>query len=518
MKKISIIISILSSLFFTACEVANFDLQENPNSLSPDLVDPNLLLNGIQDLFEDAMVIVARNTDDVMRYEAMTDVYTDIAEPSALDGEWTRVFRLRENTKILENLVAQNEDLRFHRGIAKVLRAYATVTLVDYFGDIPFFEANNAVEIPNPMVTSGEEVYAAVLSDIDLAIEDFNNVELRPDTDLYFDGDEDKWIKFANSLKLKMLVNIGDQTRLNALLAEDNFIETIDEDFQFNYGITAVPESRHPYFQRGYLPDGFSQYIGNYFLWLLKDSKTVRDPRLRYYIYRQSARNITTCGGEPIFDFCYVGDFYSGRDHGDDGGSPSDGQTKTTYGVYPAGGTFDADNPDSGERSPNLGGAGIFPILLSSYVKFLRAEAALSIGTTGDPAALLEAGIRASMNKVLNFKNADEGSPFAATNEDVDAYVTAVMTEYNAATNETKLDIVMREYYLSSFGNAIESYNGYRRTGFPSNLQIPIKNESNPFPRTYSYPDDVVDTNSNIRQRPITTQVFWDTNPAGFIQ
>ncbi len=522
MKKITILICVLYSMFFMSCEVTDLDLQENPNELTPVSVDANFVLNEIQILFIESMSAIALNTDDVMRYESMSDAYTDIADNGALNGEWLDVYRLRENTKIIETLAESDDNLLFHRGVAKLLQAYSTATLVDYLGDIPFSQANDPNNF-NPAVDDDEAIYTTILADIDLAITDLNNATVTPDTDLYYDGDAAKWVKLANSLKLRLLLNTGNTSGINALLAADNLIDSEATDFQFRYTESQVPvDSRHPYFERGYDPGtGQSQYIGNFFMWLLKDSKSIRDPRLRYYVYRQTnvePGSLITCNDNPIFDFCYVGDFYWGRDHGDDRPRPNDRFRKTIYGLYPAGGTFDANNPEQGSNSPSLGGAGIFPVLLSSYMDFLKAEAVLSLGTNGDALASLESGIRASMAKTLNFDTSILTSSFAASQTDVDTYVAEVLTEYTAAGNTGKLDIVMREYYIAAFGNSIEAYNGYRRTGFPSNLQIPIINESNPFPRTFSFPEDAVNRNTSLTQRPVTNQVFWDKLPAGSLK
>lgn len=519
MKKSIILIIAIVGLLFNSCEVTDFDLQENPNQLTPDAISPDFLLNEIQLQFSEYIRTLSLNTDDVMRYENMSDTYADIAEPSALNGEWDLAYKMRENTKILENLAVDNDALLFHRGVAKILHAYGFATLVDYLGDVPFTEANIAGNF-NPGSDDDAGIYEMLIADIDLGITDLNNATVEPQLDLYFGGDASKWVKLANSLKLKLYVNMGSVNEINSLIADGNLITALSDDFQFQHSNALTPESRHLYFRRGYLPSGFTQYMGNYFMWLLKDSKTVRDPRLRYYIYRQT--NIDPTGGflkceqGDVFDFCYIGDFYWGRDHGDDQTRPADGELKATYGIYPGGGTFDADQGiPANETTDNLDGAGIFPILLASYVDFLKAEAVLSLETNGDSAAFLESGIRKSMDKVLNFGSVN--SSFAATQDDVNAYVENVMAEYTLASNNEKLDIVMREYYLAAYGNSIEAYNGYRRTGLPSNIQIPIKEKNVPFPRTFSLPGDEVSRNSSINQRPITNQVFWDTNPAGFI-
>jgi len=440
------------------------------------------------------MSAIALNTDDVMRYEGMRDAYTDIADPGALNGEWLDVYRLRENTAIIESLAENEDNLLFHRGIARILQAYSMATLVDYLGDIPFSEANDPNNF-NPAADDDEAIYTEILTTIDLAIADFNNATVAPNLDLYYNGDKEKWIKAANSLKFRLYLNTRNTNGINTLLSSRNLIDSETDDFQFQYTNVQVPaDSRHPYFQRGYDPtDGQGEYIGNFFMSLLKDSKSVRDPRLRYYFYRQTSMepgSLIDCTGDPIFDFCYIGEFYLGRDHGDDSPSPNDRFLKTIYGIYPGGGAFDGNNPIRGSDSSNLGGAGVFPVLLSSYMNFLKAEAALALGTNGDAMALLEAGIRSSMNKVIALGELSEvmntivieDDPnttavneertirdlFAATQTDVDRYVAEVMAEYQTADISRKLDIVMREYYIGRCCG--QEYFTNPTTGYKSSL------------------------------------------------
>lgn len=523
MKKIVISLSIVICTLFASCEVTDFDLQDNPNELPTNVINPSFLLNAIQTRFESGMSAFNLATDEIMRYESMNDTYTDEAEPGALDTEWANVYSIRENLNILDGLVAEDEELRFHKGIGTLLSVYSMATLVDFLGDIPFSEANQGVENLSPDVDDDAAIYTTLLTMIDMAIDDLRNAVRIPADDLYYDGDTTQWIRMANTLKFKLMLNTGDVEGINELLNEGNIIEDEADDFEFLYSSAANPaESRHAYFLRGYDgEDGQGEYIGNYFIWLLKDSKVVRDPRLRYYLYRQTDRapnaNELACAGDPVFDFCYTGDFYWGRDHGDVNPRPADRFLKTVYGLYPAGGTFDADNPQRAADSPNIGGAGTLPLILSSYVEFFKAEAVLRLGANGDAAASLEAGIRESINKVLNFS--DNIDPvFAATPTDVDDYVTNVMDEYALASAEGRLDIVIRELYIAAFGNSVEAYNAYRRTGFPSNIQIPVVDESIPFPRTFAMPEDALNRNTSLKQRSITNQVFWDTNPSGFIK
>ncbi|MEW7292308.1 SusD/RagB family nutrient-binding outer membrane lipoprotein [Aquimarina sp. 2304DJ70-9] len=241
------------------------------------------------------------------------------------------------------------------------------------------------------------------------------------------------------------------------------------------------------------------------------------DPRLRYYFYRQTDEDPTgddlPCEGLPGFNFCYIGDGYIGRDHGDALGVPNDGIERATYGLYPIGGKFDADDFTSVAAGAGAGGAGIYPFMLSFYTKFMMAESALISSTTGDPRTLLEEGVRGSMDKVLNFAPAQVNAAFAATTADVDAYVTEVLALYDAATtDDERLDVIIKEYYLALWGNGYEAWNNYRRTSFPSDLETHVQ-VPGPFARTFMYPAAEVNANSSIDQKTIDVRTFWDTNP-----
>ena len=150
--------------------------------------------------------------------------------------------------------------------------------------------------------------------------------------------------------------------------------------------------------------------------------------------------------------------------------------------------------------------------MLSSYVKFLRAESALITGTSGDPRTILEAAIRDSMKKVLEFDKGQVDVKFASTDEDVDNYIDYVLEKYDDAENESeKLNIIIKEYYIALWGNGIEAWNNYRRTHFPKSLSDHV-GTAGLFPRSFMYPSNVVNTNSNISQKAISEKVFWDTN------
>lgn len=518
-------------IVLVGCETGDLNQLEDPSSLTPSSVDPELLLNNVQLQFVNAIAYNESNEDGInvraSEFVRMQHLFGAYAGPFSLtsgsiDDLWTSLYReaLQDINVLIP--VATERDLQGFIGVAKILQAYAYVTLVDTFGDVPFSEALQGNENPNPKVDGGQAIYNAMFGIIDEGIAAINAPNSIMPNDLFYGGDKAKWVKVANTLKFKMYAQmrlVGDfSSEINALI-NSGLIDTATDDFQFQYSTTAsaTGESRHPYYALNYDTDGSDDYMNSYYVNLLKAEKGFADPRLRYYFYRQEPSAPTgddlECEGEAGFNFCYLGDFYWTRDHGDDDGVPPDQLKRTTYGLYPIGGAFDADNFTSVTINTGAGGAGIFPFMLSSYVKFLRAESALMAGTTGDSKTLLESGIRESMAKVLNFNVGQVNPTFAASQTDVDDYVTFVLAQYDSAsTDEERLDVIMKEYYIALWGNGYEAWNNYRRTSYPSDISAHVAT-SGDFPRSFVYPATVVNTNSSIDQKPVTTKVFWDTNP-----
>jgi hypothetical protein len=92
------------------------------------------------------------------------------------------------------------------------------------------------------------------------------------------------------------------------------------------------------------------------------------------------------------------------------------------------------------------------------------------------------------------------------------SYLTAVGLNYDNATN--KLDVVMTEFFITLYGNGIDAYNAYRRTGFPSRIQPNIEATPGKFIRSFLYPASETGTNPNVKQKASVGQrVFWDNNP-----
>lgn len=284
------------------------------------------------------------------------------------------------------------------------------------------------------------------------------------------------------------------------------------------------------------------------------DGVTIVDPRIRYYFYRKvddaAAQDQTTysCHFSPLptqedkpaywttvtgdsdLPYCIVPNSgYSGRDHGNGEGIPPDGPIRTSYGLYPGGGQFDDDGfTDTRQRGTTGGfGQGVLPIMQASLVDLLRAEAALTLNTNDDARALLESGIGKSLDRVESFESLvpstmgdqrtlRDGSAgtvkqlYGMTDARKDTYVDAVLGLFDAADDDGKLDLIAKEIMISAFGNGIEAYNMYRRTGKPSNMQPTLQQASGQFPYSGLYPTDHVERNANVSQKSLADRVFWD--------
>lgn len=355
--------------------------------------------------------------------------------------------------------------------------------------------------------------------------------------DLFYDGDISKWITLAKTLKLRIYNNtrlVDESTSrngINALINDGDLLDLSAEDFNVSFGTNnAAPDVRHPQFINNYVNSPSGEYMSMYFMNLMVSTD---DPRTRYYFYRQVGEYPAN-DAQGIFDlpclaesypshytpgvdpFCTsIDDGYWGRIHFDDQGLPSDENKITTWGTFPIGGKFDDDSFATIKQTSGMQGAGIQPVILSSYVYLMRAEAALTLGTNDSDAAMLEAGIRASIDKVINFDPATLDSDFAASQAAINAYVDEVLLAYSTASNEEKLNIIMTQAFIANWGNGVEPYNNYRRTGMPLNIQPAQTENPGAFIRTFKYPSVDIDNNSNISPKADqTVKVFWDLNTA----
>jgi hypothetical protein len=563
MKRLYKILSlalVCGSVFFYSCETLELDLTENPNALTPGQADVNFYLNSIQEDFvrqlEGDAGVAADNwgTGGFQNGDGFNDFgqtlvrlynygsrdYASGIQPGDGDDEWVNAYAgMLIDIKAM-NVLAEEANLTHHIAMGQFFQAYTLVVLADFFGDIPVTEALQGAENLNPNLEPGASAYDAAFGLLDLAIANFQaEAAADPDLDIFYNGDWDAWIKAANTLKMKMwlqlrLVDSGAKASFDAIVATGEYIQSTDEDFQYRWPATssAQPDTRHPRYGLNYQAAGAGDYMSN---WLMNLMDTREDPRKRYYFYRQTDavpgsndappnEETLNCSLETPpphyiaggYTFCWLDNGYWGRDHGDDDGIPPDGLLRATWGVYPAGGRFDDDRFAAIAQVTGGQGAGITPILTAMYVDFYKAEFAMASGDIAGARDFMLEGTRKSIAKVQPFAALDPDAdldfePDAAT---VDAWIADLGSSFDAANESGKWDVLSEAFWVTSYGNGVEPYNWYRRTGYPTTLQPNLEPDPGTFQRSLWLPNNVVNRNSSVSQKPDQAQpVFWDTNP-----
>ncbi|WGK63606.1 SusD/RagB family nutrient-binding outer membrane lipoprotein [Croceiramulus getboli] len=539
--KYLLILAVGSSVFYS-CETTELDLLVTPNDLAVDQADANLLLNSTQLAYITNQEVLSDLGAEVVRIDYMFGlIYFNNYPGNTMSGSWARAYSsagtpavgMFTNIAAIEAINAESGgDFDFHLGIGKALQAHTLLQLTDYIGEATWSEALNPAEFPAPNLDSGEEIYATALGLLDEAEALLSGSNLiAPDNDLFYAGDTSKWIKMINTVRLKAYQTTGNLAAFDQIIAGGNFISSIDDDFQFNYGTNVLnPDNRHPDYAADYTPSGANIYQSN---WLMNYMLEQDDPRLRYYFYRQ--QDMTPGADAPPneevlacslaippdhytgFVYCSVPNGYWGRSHGNDEGTPPDNFLRTAVGVYPAGGLFDDNTYDRLDLGTGGGGAGIAPILLASYVDFWRADRAMQAGNTTVALDFMMDGIDKSVEKVSSFAAVDANADlsFEPSSSDIVDFKASIESQFVSGDMMAKWNVLSQQYWVTLYGGATEAYNFYRRTGYPTTLAPSWEPEPGPFPRTFLYPANEVITNPSLTQKQtLTEQVFWDTNPA----
>lgn len=480
------------------------------------------------------------------------DNYSLVASYATLGNTWEQAYKysIKNCDALIEN--ADKSGDAICAGIGRVLRTHVYLNMVDLWGDVPYSEANVA-GIDKPKADKSVDIYNALLESLNAAIANFNdekaaNANAPAGNDLFFKGDVKKWIKAANTLKLKLLVQsrlaksqVKDwKSELDALLAADNFLAD-GEDLQFPHSTAMTPadERNSGYvdeYQGGqktvYISPWFYECMsGNTYNWKDNPFVRIKDPRIPYYFYNQVAADGDAANKTDYRDGAFISIVF-----GSNSGFTSMTQEKamTTLGIYPVGGKF-----DKGEGTPidAKSGNGIAPdkMLMAYSVPFMKAELILAGEASGDAKEELKKGIASSIAHVNSVTAAADATAPKLEGDAVTDFIDAVLAKYDAANDNRKMEIVMTQKWIANFYNPVEAYNDIRRTGYPVLFKGDAENlawspyaqelEATPglvsfelvnlldFPRILYYPQSETTVNPNItnKGRIVSSKnVFWD--------
>ena len=294
MKNIFSLILVGSMLMLTSCEIPT-DLNDNPNEITLQDADAILFLNGAQ--LANIMIqnshlnrISGMFSGQLVGYTSLySNIYGYSLSTVESNDEWNGCYTgVLTNVRHIREIVPDDKLLV---GIAKVLEAHAVGTLAILMGDVPYSEV--ASEVEDPVFDSQVSVLDALTSLLDDAISDLGSTSGRPeDYDIYYNGDKDKWLAAAYTLKARYALIHSDYT--SALTAANMGISSSADDMNFiPRGEAEISEGDKNLFN-AILSGSRTGDIGNngsYLLELLNDStanyrgndKTNETARHNYY-------------------------------------------------------------------------------------------------------------------------------------------------------------------------------------------------------------------------------------------
>jgi hypothetical protein len=477
---------------------------------------------------------------------------------SSYNGTWNSFYTggMKDLQSILDR-TASGQSPHF-RGAAFTLKAYYFGQFVDLFGDVPFEEAfggDAATPTYEPKFSKDKDIYAKLIAMTDSATAEFAKTSpIALKGDIYFANNITRWKKFANSVKLSLLiktrkVDATADAKIKAILASSaNYISATSgaEDFLFKYNKVASPEGRHPWFTDAYLGSNNFTYFSKQFMLEMLE---LGDPRLPYQVRRQTATlldpNISTDKGTiPVYggymvldnstwtkltasgtltntgaDSAYLAGYF-GRVRGDQTGVPADVAIRAVPGAYPGGGLVDfAKTAAKADIKPLLGGSGagngVFPMITFNMIQYWDLEQQIASGSaTAATKTLFEAAMRQSIADVVRHSKSSDPTATDPSTTAVTTYVNKWLARYDAAaSNDAKLNVVLKQAWFSGLGNGNELYSTFRRTGYPSTLDEPASRQRQ-FALRLPYPSTELNLNPNATSYGAVIfdrdPIFWD--------
>jgi hypothetical protein len=397
-------------------------------------------------------------------------------------GFWVSMYRdVLLDYKEAKTVITDNPGLfpavtKNKLAIIELLEVYTYSLLVNTYGNIPYSGAvdtslkSEALDADNltPAYDDAAAIYSDLFVRLDNALASLDtNSESFGTADLIYGGDIAQWIKFGNSLKLRMAVTLADVNVTKAKSMAESAASKVFSSNSDNADMTylSTTPNTNPIWVN-LVQSGREDYVASNTMMDIMESSTLDDPRIPLYYTADNA------GG------------YSGGIYG----------TSNSYVTF--------------SKAGSTVTAATFPGVLLDYVEvaFYLAEAAergFDVGGTAEE--FYNEGIKAS---ILYWGGTQaQGTAFLA--DPSIAFTTA------SGTNFQK---IARQKYVALFNRGLEAWTEYRRLDFPAFNTPPSPNGD--FPIRYTYPNSEQTSNGEnyttaaaaIGGDLLTTKVFWDLN------
>lgn len=369
--------------------------------------------------------------------------------------------------------------------VCRIMKVYMFARLTDLYGDIPYSEAGRAAYtgITRPAYDTQEDIYNDFFSELKAAGAQLDPSKDPVPGDFFYGGNVAAWVKFANSLRLRLAMRLVKRDPAKAYV--EAYAAYQDGVFESNGDMCIM---RHENIQNDYVDirgNGVSVGINQHEVvprlsaTLINQMRNSNDPRLnhiaRYYIdlpYRpfdrvditEQVRAVVGIVGVNPTDYIW-----------DDWKNPFDIEV-------PGVGTHTVTNNEQKAQPANFLIRNDAPFFHQTYaeVEFLLAEAALRFGADfGDAQTHYENGVRAALQQLGLFTG---GPTFSDT--EIANFIQSV-----PLLPGRELEVINTQLWIALFLNGPEAYANWRRTGYPE-LPSSTNTESNSTttPRRFEYP------------------------------
>lgn len=494
MYKISLsFLAVSFVLILGSCKKSFLDVNRNPNQATESSITPDLTLAA---QLSSSAARNASSYDFLQRWlgywsasgsysRATVEMSYNISNTFG-EGIWNGIYYTVNQYKSIERK-AEELDWKFYQGISKIMQAYEVGTLVDLYGNVPFTTAWDLAGNIRPTYDNAEDVYKALIPMIDeglalIKAADGSDRNIATQ-DIVFKGNKANWAKFANTLKLRLLIHTSETNTFN--VQEEIAKITAEGSGFLGNGLGAMV-------QPGYTPDK-------------------PNPFYNAHLYLQNGNEADNYNRANVFSLDLMkslNDERYKRVYREAKALP--GQWRgTRYGQLPL---DDVNSDRTSGPGFGLAASATVPMWLMTSVEamFLRAEATARGWLPGDAqqayeAAVTESFVYLGVPDAVNAATTYLGNPNLRV-----AWPTS-------GGLQAQLAVIMWQKYFALNGiQANETWVDFRRLGVvnPPLSEAPERG-NNPIPVRLLYPSGEYSYNAeNVGAQgeisPFTSKIFWD--------
>ncbi|SKC79263.1 SusD/RagB family nutrient-binding outer membrane lipoprotein [Ohtaekwangia koreensis] len=492
-----------------ACTNDFDEINNNVNSPTVDKAAPDqLLTNAIESMTDRVHEIFLGHEMGSCWAQHMAKVqYTDedryVYRPDVVNTTWSSFYAANGSDAALIYKLGGERSQPNYQGVALVLQAYIAAELTDLFGDVPYSQAWKGAGEDGGILSPEYDTQEAIYRDIIAKLDEANSL-LDPDGtaiagDILFKNDITKWKKFANSLRLRLLLRMSDR---DASLATTEMSK-----------IVGAPAT-YPIFESN------SDNAALIYLGSSPNNNPINENRKSRDDHRVS-KNLIDMLVDMEDDRLMV---YANPAEGIDEfvGIPN-GLTSADAAAYNGNGL--ANTSKIGDYFT----AATAPGMLMSYaeLQFILAEAAKKGYISGGDASAqtyYENGIkgsfeqyRAPLQAVIDADGTTLGGLTVPTSVDAAAANVIANQAYNA---NDALRLIATQRYLATFDQGLQTWFEWRRTGFPVLTPAVSGENGGKIPVRVPYPQieatrNGTNLNTAIARQgadDLNTKVWWDVN------